>query len=205
MCDPPSVFPTSAADCGPFDTGLLHDPARTSTAASSPRRRATSRPRPSTASRFALELLYVHQLPSTAPLCRETRRRRRTVSIRTRCRVDRARRPQHVGVVPSGALCQEEEPRRFCSVACASRLSRAQQEHGAGLLSDADVWRAAQRPGRGHRMQQIFSCFDLYSGFWQVPVPPEERDKTAFVTHNGLFGAPRCRLVSSTHPQCSSA
>ena len=38
----------------------------------------------------------------------------------------------------------------------------------------------------------FFSCLDLYLGFWQVPVPPEDRDKTAFVTHDGLF---RCTAM----------
>ena len=38
----------------------------------------------------------------------------------------------------------------------------------------------------------FFSCFDLYSVFWQMPTPPEERDKTSFVTHNSLF---RCTAM----------
>jgi hypothetical protein len=33
----------------------------------------------------------------------------------------------------------------------------------------------------------FFTCLDLYAGFWQVPIPPEERHKTAFVTADGLF------------------
>jgi hypothetical protein len=40
-----------------------------------------------------------------------------------------------------------------------------------------------------HAAQQSFymSTLDLKSGFWQVPVRPEDRDKTAFVTPFGLF------------------
>ncbi len=32
-----------------------------------------------------------------------------------------------------------------------------------------------------------FSTVDLLSGYWQVGVSPEDRDKTAFCTHEGLF------------------
>jgi Reverse transcriptase (RNA-dependent DNA polymerase) len=32
----------------------------------------------------------------------------------------------------------------------------------------------------------IFSTLDCNSGYWQVPIPEEDRDKTAFVTHCGL-------------------
>ena len=32
-----------------------------------------------------------------------------------------------------------------------------------------------------------FSCLDLTSGYWQVEVAPEDREKTAFVTPYGLF------------------
>ena len=33
----------------------------------------------------------------------------------------------------------------------------------------------------------VFSTMDLKSGYWQVPVKPEDRDKTTFVTHQGLY------------------
>ena len=33
----------------------------------------------------------------------------------------------------------------------------------------------------------IFSCLDAASGYWQVPVAPESRQKTAFITQFGLF------------------
>ena len=34
---------------------------------------------------------------------------------------------------------------------------------------------------------QFLSAFDLLSGYWQVGVAQEDREKTAFVTHEGLF------------------
>ena len=34
---------------------------------------------------------------------------------------------------------------------------------------------------------RYFSTLDLASGFWQIPVHPNSREKTAFVTPNGLF------------------
>lgn len=34
---------------------------------------------------------------------------------------------------------------------------------------------------------KYFTCFDLKSGYWQVPVAPKDRHKTAFVTSDGLF------------------
>ena len=33
----------------------------------------------------------------------------------------------------------------------------------------------------------IFSCLDAVSGYWQVPVAPESRQKTAFITQFRLF------------------
>ena len=34
---------------------------------------------------------------------------------------------------------------------------------------------------------QYFSKLDLRSGYWPIPVAPEDRAKTAFVTQNGLY------------------
>ncbi len=37
------------------------------------------------------------------------------------------------------------------------------------------------------RASQYFSTLDLYSGYWQVKMDPDDIDKTAFVTRQGLF------------------
>ena len=34
---------------------------------------------------------------------------------------------------------------------------------------------------------QLFSTLDLASGYWQVIVQPKDREKTAFVTSDGLY------------------
>ena len=34
---------------------------------------------------------------------------------------------------------------------------------------------------------QLFSILDLASGYWQVEVKPEDREKTAFITSEGLY------------------
>ena len=34
---------------------------------------------------------------------------------------------------------------------------------------------------------QYFSTMDAFSGYWQIDVAPEDRPKTAFTTHQGLF------------------
>ena len=34
---------------------------------------------------------------------------------------------------------------------------------------------------------EVFSTLDSNSGYWQVDIPMEDRDKTVFVTNNGLF------------------
>ena len=33
----------------------------------------------------------------------------------------------------------------------------------------------------------IFSTFDCNSGYWQIPVAPEDRDKKTFISHMGTF------------------
>ena len=35
--------------------------------------------------------------------------------------------------------------------------------------------------------KSLFSCLDLKSGFWQIQMHSASREKTAFVTHNGLY------------------
>ena len=39
----------------------------------------------------------------------------------------------------------------------------------------------------GNSKAQVFSVLDLRSGFWQIPLDPETKHKTAFVTHHGIF------------------
>jgi hypothetical protein len=34
---------------------------------------------------------------------------------------------------------------------------------------------------------KYFVSFDLLSGYWQVPVHEDDIEKTAFITHQGLF------------------
>ena len=46
----------------------------------------------------------------------------------------------------------------------------------------------------------LFSTLDLESGYWQVPVSVNSREKTAFVTHRGLFSLKGCHLVWSMDP-----
>jgi hypothetical protein len=33
---------------------------------------------------------------------------------------------------------------------------------------------------------KYFTTLDLKSGYWQIPVHPDDREKTAFVTHGGF-------------------
>lgn len=35
--------------------------------------------------------------------------------------------------------------------------------------------------------ERVFSTLDCNSGYWQVQIPEQDRDKTTFVTHHGLF------------------
>ena len=34
---------------------------------------------------------------------------------------------------------------------------------------------------------KYFSTFDLNSAYWQIPVNPNDKEKTAFISHTGLF------------------
>jgi Reverse transcriptase (RNA-dependent DNA polymerase) len=37
------------------------------------------------------------------------------------------------------------------------------------------------------RDARIFSTLDCNSGYWQIPVHPNDQDKTAFTSHEGLY------------------
>ena len=48
---------------------------------------------------------------------------------------------------------------------------------------------------------KIFAKLDLASGYWQVPVNPKHREKTAFATHLGLWDFSRMPFGLKTAPQ----
>ena len=52
----------------------------------------------------------------------------------------------------------------------------------------------------GVKDAQYFSLLDLRSGYWQIPVAPEDRAKTAFVTQNGLYEFTRMLFGLKTAP-----
>ena len=60
----------------------------------------------------------------------------------------------------------------------------------------------------GDRKPQYFSTLDLQSGFWQISVSPEDKDKTAFVKKNPKYVFNRMpfglRNGPSTFQQCTS-
>ena len=49
---------------------------------------------------------------------------------------------------------------------------------------------------------KLFAKLDLASGYWQVPVNPQHKEKTAFVTHLGLFHNLRLPFGLKTALQC---
>jgi Reverse transcriptase (RNA-dependent DNA polymerase) len=46
----------------------------------------------------------------------------------------------------------------------------------------------------------IFSTMDCNSGYWQIPISEEDRDKMAFVTHKGLHRFTRMPFGLSNAP-----
>ena len=49
------------------------------------------------------------------------------------------------------------------------------------------------------RQLQIFSSLDLKQGYWQEPIEPESRPKSAFSTHQGHFEFARMSFAQSFH------
>ena len=47
---------------------------------------------------------------------------------------------------------------------------------------------------------KYFTTLDLKSGYWQIPVHPDDREKTAFVTHSGLYEFNRMPFGLATAP-----
>ena len=39
----------------------------------------------------------------------------------------------------------------------------------------------------GNAAPKIYSVLDLASGFWQIPLHPDSKEKTAFITHQGIY------------------
>ena len=59
-------------------------------------------------------------------------------------------------------------------------------------LNDATIKDAFPLPPIDEPFDQLagstwFSCLDLNSGYWQVETDPQDKDKTAFTSCNGLF------------------
>ena len=50
------------------------------------------------------------------------------------------------------------------------------------------------------RNAKYFTSLDLKSGYWQIPVHPDDREKTAFVTHGGLYEFNRMPFGLATAP-----
>ena len=60
------------------------------------------------------------------------------------------------------------------------KLNNATKKNAAPLPNIADVLESME----GSR---VFSCLDLRQGYWQIPLKEEDQEKTAFITHKGLF------------------
>ena len=60
------------------------------------------------------------------------------------------------------------------------RLNSITTKNAAPLPNIADVLDSMEG-------STVYSCLDLRQGFWQIPVAEEDKHKTAFITHKGLF------------------
>jgi hypothetical protein len=52
---------------------------------------------------------------------------------------------------------------------------------------------------------KIFSTLDCNSGYWQIPVRPEDREKTTFTSREVYIGFYECPLAYTTRPLPSNA
>jgi hypothetical protein len=52
---------------------------------------------------------------------------------------------------------------------------------------------------------KIFATLDCNFGYWQIPVRPEDREKTTFTSHEGLYRFLRMPFAYATRPIPSSA
>ena len=88
-------------------------------------------------------------------------------------------------------LVQKNGDMRFCVDYCKLNEITVSDSHPLPLISDLlDSVKDAQ----------YFSLLDLRSGYWQIPVAPEDRAKTAFVTQNGLYEFTRMPFGLKTAP-----
>ena len=80
---------------------------------------------------------------------------------------------------------------RFCVDYCKLNQITVNDSHPLPLISDLlDSVKDAK----------YFSLLNLRSGYWQIPVAPEDRTKTAFVTQNGLYEFTRMSFGLKTAP-----
>ena len=82
-------------------------------------------------------------------------------------------------IVPKKKDPQSKEPQyRFCTDY--RKLNSVTKKNSAPLPNIADTLDSMEG-------STVFSALDLRQGYWQIPLKEEDQEKTAFVTHRGLF------------------